>query len=336
MKKWISEEYKEGLVSVIVPCYNRAQIIVDTLESVWRQTYRPIELIIVDDGSSDDSREIVEEWANTKKNQGNNSIIIKIIHQDNGGPSIARNIGLLACTGEYIQFVDSDDILHQEKLKTQVEAIKKYKKDFSVCNYKRFTYSIEDSKPIVDFYSRSHSIEDFPVMYPIKTSAPVYMRSAIVTGGSWNIALRAGEDFEFNFRLVCRGAKGVWLDRVLLYVREHDSEERIQATPLRKRYKFMYRGLAEMEMEAVEQGICKKKLLQNLGLRALTYYEHMRAENDGQLGKVFFNYARRRVPFWRIVLFLLQKRIWQPIWRNVYPAGPRALVWRLMKSKKTA
>ena len=330
MKNWISEEYKEGLVSVIVPCYNRARIVVHTLESVWQQTYRPIELIIVDDGSTDDSREIVEEWANARKNQGNNSIIIKIIHQDNGGPSTARNTGVLACTGEFIQFLDSDDILHQEKLKAQVEEISNHKKDFSVCNYKPFTYSIKDSNLAVDFFSRSHSIEDFPLVYPMDTPAPLYRRSAIAAAGPWNTALRSSEDFEFNFRLVCRGATGVWLNRVLLYVRKHQNEERIQATPLRKRYKFMYLGLTKMEREAAEQGICTKKLLQNLGLRALMYFEHMRAENDSQLGKVFFTYANRRMPFWRIVLFLLHQRIWKPIWKNVYPAGPRALIKRFI------
>ena len=132
------------------------------------------------------------------------------------------------------------------------------------------------------------------------------------------------EDFEYNFRIVCRGAKGIWLDRVLVYVRKHKNEERIQATPLRNRYRFMYHGLAEMEMEALEQGICTKKLLRNLGLRALMYFEHMRAENDGHLGKIFLNYAKSRVPYWKIALFLLQKRVWKPLWKIIYPAGPRA------------
>lgn len=334
MKNWISEEYKEGMVSVIVPCYNRALIVVDTLESVWRQTYRPIELIIVDDGSNDDSREVVEEWADTRKNQGNQSIIIKIIHQDNGGPSKARNTGVMACTGEYIQFLDSDDILHQEKFKIQVEEIRKHKKDFSVCNYKPFIDSVEDSNPVVDFFSRSHAIEDFPLEYPMDTPAPLYRRNAIAVAGPWNTALRSSEDFEYNFRLVCRGATGGWLNQVLFYVRKHQNEERIQATPLKKRYKFMYLGLAEMEREAVEQGICTKKLLQNLGLRALMYYEHMRAEKDGRLGKTFFNYAKSRMSGFRIALFMFEKRLWKPLWEIIYPPGPQALIKRLLKIKK--
>ena len=330
MEKWLPEKYKDRLVSVIIPCYNRARIIVETLDSVWNQTYRPIELIVVDDGSIDDSRKVIKEWADSKKIKGANGFNIIIIHQENGGPSLARNAGLFACTGEYIQFVDSDDILHHEKISIQIEAIQQHKKDFCVCNYKRFTDSIEDSDVTVDFFSRSHSIEDFPFVYPMDTPAPLYRRSAIVAGGPWNKAIRASEDFEFNFRLVCKGAKGVWLDRVLVYVRKHQNEERIQATPLRKRYRSMYHGLAEMEMEALEQGLCTKKLLQNLGLRALMYFEHMRAENDGHLGKVFFNYAKSRVPFWRIAMFLVQKRLCRPLWRHFYSAGPRALMKRLL------
>jgi glycosyltransferase involved in cell wall biosynthesis len=330
VKAWISEDYCQNLVSVIVPCYNRARIILETLESVLNQTYRPIELLVVDDGSSDDSREVVEEWIVSIRDREEANIEVKTLHQENSGPSMARNTGLLACNGEYIHFLDSDEILHQEKFKIQVEVIKKNKKDFCVCNYKRFSDSIEDIDITVDFFSRSHSIEDFPLVYPFKTSAPLYMRNAIVTGGPWNTALRAGEDFEFNFRLVCRGAKGVWINSVLLYVREHDSEERIQATPLRSRYRFMYHGLAEMEMEAMERGLCTKKLLKNLGLRALTYFEHMRAENDAHLGRIFFDYAKCRVPWWRFMLFLLNKRIWTPFWKAAYPAGPRILIKKVI------
>jgi glycosyltransferase involved in cell wall biosynthesis len=284
----------------------------------------------VDDGSTDDSRQVIEKWAGTQNNQADNSFTIKIIHQENGGPSMARNTGLLACKGEYIQFLDSDDVLDQEKLKIQIKAIKKHNKDFSVCNYKPFSESGEDNNPVVDFFSRSHSIEDFPLTYPMDTPAPVYRRGAIVAAGPWNTAIRSSEDFEYNFRLLSLGARGIWLDQVLVYVRKDQNQQRIQSNPLKKRYKFMYHSLAEMEMQAIEQGICTRKLLQNLGIRALIYYEHMRAENDGHLGKIFLSYAKSRVPFWKITLFLLQKRVWKSLWRTVYPGGPRALIKRII------
>jgi glycosyltransferase involved in cell wall biosynthesis len=323
MKNWMKKEYTEGLVSVIVPCYNRENLVVETLESVYQQTYRPIELIVVDDGSSDNSRKVVEEWVNSKND---NEFKIEILHQNNGGPSKARNTGLSTCNGEYIQFLDSDDILHPDKLKVQLEILRSSKKDFCVCNYKPFYKHSEDDLPIVDFYSRSHSINDFPITYPMDTPVPLYKRSAILTTGPWNNYIWASEDFEYNFRLVCRGAKGLWINQVLVYVRKHDNKERIQAIPLRKRYRFMYHGLVEMEMEAREQRLCNSNLLRNFGIRALKYYYHMKNEGDGDIGKIFLIYAIPKMKFFRILLFFFKMQIWKKIWSRVYPGGPSKLL----------
>jgi len=326
MKKWIPAECREGLVSVIVPCYNRAGIVTETLESVWLQSYRPVELIIVDDGSTDDSRTVVDEWVNRKNGVFDRDFSIRMITQENGGASKARNTGLMACGGEYIQFVDSDDLLHHEKLSIQVAALREHKTDFCVCNYKHFRESAEDDDTIVDFFSRSHSINDFPLVYPMDTPAPLFRRGAIINAGEWNTSLRVAEDFEYNFRLLCRGARGIWLDQALVYVRKHHGTERLQAAPLRGRYRSMYHGLAEMEMEAVESGRCTKRLLRSLGMRALMYHEHMKAESEDNLPDIFFRYAKSRVPMWRIALFLIRQRFWKPLWRQVYPKGPRALM----------
>jgi len=59
---WMSEQFETGLIAVIMPTYNRADLIVKSMDSVWRQTYRPIELIVVDDGSKDDTAKVVDEW----------------------------------------------------------------------------------------------------------------------------------------------------------------------------------------------------------------------------------------------------------------------------------
>ena len=99
-----------GLVSVLIPSYNRGYIIGKTLESVLAQTYRPIEIIVVDDGSQDDTRAVVAQFGPT----------IRYIYQDNAGLAVARNTGLAAARGEFIAFQDSDDVWLSWKLQVQV------------------------------------------------------------------------------------------------------------------------------------------------------------------------------------------------------------------------
>lgn len=102
-----------GLVSVVVPVYNRETLVHDTLMSVYNQTYRPIQLIVVDDGSSDGTKGIVEQFANEYSNSENWEALF--LKQENKGVSSARNLGMHHCTGEFLQLLDSDDLYHPMK-----------------------------------------------------------------------------------------------------------------------------------------------------------------------------------------------------------------------------
>jgi len=309
---WMKEDYFSDLVSVIVPTYNRVHLIVPTLESVFQQTYRPIEVIVVDDGSSDGTVDVVKNWADVKETT-DTAFSVRYLQQDNAGPSAARNLGLRECSGEFIQFLDADDIIHQNKLAMQVSAIIQKNVDFCVCNYQPFTDTLSTLGPVVDFQSRSHSIGDFPAQYPMDTPAPLYRRELILTNGPWDSCLQAGEDFEYNFRIIARGAEGVWLNKVLLYVRKHDGTERIQATPLATRYRSMYIGLAKMEMEAIERGICSRKLLNSLGMRAYQYYRHTTAEGSNREASIFLRYTRPRLFLTTKAVFFAKRALPTPI-----------------------
>ena len=100
---------KQPLVSVIIPVYNREKFLAEAIDSVLAQTYRPIEIIVIDDGSTDKSGEIARSYAETK-----------YIYQDNQGVSVARNIGVDAAQGEFLAFLDSDDMWLHNKLETQI------------------------------------------------------------------------------------------------------------------------------------------------------------------------------------------------------------------------
>lgn len=118
-------------VSIITPCYNSANYIRATIESVLKQTHAAFELIIVDDGSSDDSREIVEAYQQT------DSRIILLKQSTNMGPARARNAGIEIAQGRYIAFIDSDDIWLEQKLERQIAFMKREKAPISFTAYKR-------------------------------------------------------------------------------------------------------------------------------------------------------------------------------------------------------
>ena len=105
-------------VSVVVPVYNRADLIVNTLESVWQQTYRPIDLIVVDDGSVDDTRDVVLGWAIAHENELD-TFKVQYLYQENQGANAARNSGIRHSRGEFVAFIDSDDRWLPSKLEKQ-------------------------------------------------------------------------------------------------------------------------------------------------------------------------------------------------------------------------
>jgi len=111
------------LVSVIIPAYNAEKFIADTLDSVFAQTYRPIEVLVVDDGSTDKTAKIIKEFQASKVNRSNRTNLT-YIYQENSGPSKARNVGIKAAKGEYIAFLDADDLWTKNKLEKQIKLFK--------------------------------------------------------------------------------------------------------------------------------------------------------------------------------------------------------------------
>ncbi len=125
------------MISVIVPIYNVESYLEECLESIVGQTYAKLEIILVDDGSTDSSGDICEEWK-SKDNR------IQVIHQANGGLSRARNAGLAVAKGEYIAFVDSDDFVHPQMYERMLEVLKKTQADMALCR----EYAFEDGESV--------------------------------------------------------------------------------------------------------------------------------------------------------------------------------------------
>lgn len=117
----------EKLISVIVPVFNVENFIDVCISSLIKQSYSNIEIILVDDGSTDSSSMLCDKWATEDAR-------IKVIHQTNGGLSAARNAGLDIATGDYICFVDSDDFVMEDYVKCMVDAIEETDADVAICD----------------------------------------------------------------------------------------------------------------------------------------------------------------------------------------------------------
>ena len=140
-------------ISIIIPVYNLEDYISKCLKSVINQSYKNIEIIIVNDGSTDKSSEICESYSKIDSR-------IKVIHQYNQGPSIARNNGIDAATGAYISFIDGDDWIEPDMIETLYENSHRYDADISACN---INYINGNGSIIVDENGKGpfHNIYDF-------------------------------------------------------------------------------------------------------------------------------------------------------------------------------
>lgn len=117
----------KSIISVVIPIYNMEKYLNKCIESVINQTYRNLEILLIDDGSTDNSPGMCDEWAK-KDNR------IKVFHKTNGGLSDAKNYGIEHASGKFIGFVDSDDWIDKNMYYNLINGCIKYKKDIGCCN----------------------------------------------------------------------------------------------------------------------------------------------------------------------------------------------------------
>lgn len=212
-------------VSVVIPTYNRGDLIHETLDSVKAQTLPDWECIVVDDGSTDETEAVVKKY--TEKD--NRFRYIRRPDNRIKGGNSCRNIGLEVAQGEYIQFLDSDDLLASNKFEEQVRALSNYPGNtVATCKWGRFTTIQEhlNSKPNEPTYiSSDGALKLFDVFgkHSIWFPPHVYLtrRSVIEKAGYWNEDLKMNQDGEFFARVLLSASQIVFVPTTEVYYRRH-------------------------------------------------------------------------------------------------------------------
>jgi len=261
-----------AIVSIIIPTYNRKKTLIEAIESVLSQTFKDFELLVIDDGSNDGTREIMDQYCQTDSR-------IKYFYQQNNGRSSARNKGLNESTGTYVTFLDSDDLYLPEKIEKQVSVLNKHP-EFDLV-YCLFSY-INNNGDV----PKNYSYPDFDFsgnVYPdiisfkgtiVTTPSVMVRKAALQNTGFFDEQMDICEDLDL-WRRVSKNSLIYQLREILVIVRLPKSRK----LPLWENY------------------------------RAREYFYNKSISEDEQLRAVFLLYLRTELYFWYALLALRQVMI---------------------------
>ncbi len=221
------------LVSVIIPCFNGRRWLGEAIESAFAQTWDRIEVIVVDDGSTDDSLRVASSYGER----------VRLLDGPNGGPGAARNRGLDAAQGEWIQFLDADDVLLPRKIEACMESASS---DIN-CLPLSLTENVADSgRPLVRSSmtrrvrrSAPRAPRRYAVQRPVEmvlasrvqTHQWLHRREVLAKLGGYRAELRWEEDVDLNLRLALTGMRFRLVPEILVLCRHHHSPGRQRLDP---------------------------------------------------------------------------------------------------------
>jgi glycosyltransferase involved in cell wall biosynthesis len=246
-------------VSVIIPAFNSAVYIHETIESVKRQTYKDYEIIVIDDGSTDDTRDIVKAYGDT----------VTYYYQSNKGAGVPRNIGVRMSNGEYIAFLDHDDIWLPDKLNIQVSVMDADPGLSFVCSE---TYVFTDKEGTIDLWRKprwaeesfAHLLED----NFISVLTVLMRRSCFDEIGGFDERLHANQDYDLWLRMTANNHRFKYINIPLARYRRH---------------KYSFARNTEKKIESYKLLLGKKEIW-----RRMPFFKRFR-----RLSGIYYDFAER-------------------------------------------
>lgn len=190
----------------------------DALDSVWAQSYRSVEVIVVDDGSTDNTASIVDEWADAHQDDG---FTVTYRYQENAGAPVARNHGLRVASGQWVKFLDSDDVLHPNAIETQVEASHQLAEDEIVFgDLGRMNADGTERRPDpVEPPTSDESTFAYLLNHILVTPTPLHRQELLERVGGFREDVQKGQEYDLHLRLAVSGVDFVYEPGVIAYKR---------------------------------------------------------------------------------------------------------------------
>lgn len=207
-----------GMVSTVIPVHNRPAMLPDAVDCVVRQTYRPVEVIIVDDGSTDETPEVGKALVKEHPEQ------VQYHRQFNQGAGAARNRGFTRTRGEYVEFLDSDDLIAPTKFERQVAALRERPEcgvAYCVTLRRRLTGAEVVAARTGERFDRI--LPEFLTCRGWHTNTPLWRRTVCEAIGAWG-RFRVMEDWEYDCRAGILGVRPVYCPEPLATVRDHSGD----------------------------------------------------------------------------------------------------------------
>jgi glycosyltransferase involved in cell wall biosynthesis len=211
-----------ALISCIVPVYNGERYLKEALDSILAQTYSQLEIIVVDDGSTDGTAKIGAEFGGR----------LRYLDQLNAGPAAARNRGLNAASGDFVTFLDADDLWHPEKLSRQLACFEN-RPELGYCVTHVQNFWVAELAEEKDKFSNHRLSNPLPGYV---TQTLMARRAVFETVGCFNASLRHGDDTDWFLRASDQGTPAELLPEVLVYRRLHDANLSRAAAASRAEY----------------------------------------------------------------------------------------------------